>query len=157
MSDIRAIELFLYDEASLLDRPDLDSWMNLFTDDGMYWMPASEDQPDALNHISHIYDDKVMMEIRRRNFVHPAASSKDWPIRCSHVIGNIRVTETLDNGDLVVTSNQHVVGFYRDEQRLYAYRGTHTLRPSERSFRIVQKKVELINPDSPQRSFVIYL
>ncbi len=56
-TDIKAIEQFLYREASLLDQPDLDSWMQLYTEDGTYWMPAAENQPDPLNHISHIYDD----------------------------------------------------------------------------------------------------
>ena len=157
MSDRQAIEDFLYYEASLLDQPDLDQWMTLFTEDGSYWMPASENQPDAINHISHVYDDRVMMEIRRRNFVHPRASSKDWEIRCSHIIGNVRVSEALENGDLRVTSNQHVVVWYRDEQRVYAYRGTHLLAPNGDNFLIRQKRVDLINPSAPQRSLIIYL
>ncbi len=157
MSNRQAIEDFLYYEASLLDQPDLDQWMTLFTEDGSYWMPASENQPDAINHISHVYDDRVMMEIRRRNFVHPRASSKDWEIRCSHIIGNVRVSEALENGDLRVTSNQHVVVWYRDEQRVYAYRGTHLLAPNGDNFLIRQKRVDLINPSAPQRSLIIYL
>ncbi|MDH4072139.1 MAG: nuclear transport factor 2 family protein, partial [Gammaproteobacteria bacterium] len=87
------IERFLYREASYLDRPDLDSWIELYTDDGTYWMPAVPDQQDPEMHISLFYDDRVMMEVRRRNFVHPAAASKDYEVRASHIISNIRVTE----------------------------------------------------------------
>lgn len=155
--DIHTIEDFLYTESALLDQPDLDSWMTLFTEDGTYWMPAVENQADPENHISHIYDDRVMMEIRRRNFVHPRATSKDWEIRCSHLIGNIRQQPAGDNGDILVTSNQHVVVWYRDEQRVYAYRGTHTLVPTDDGFRIRQKRVDLINPSAPQRSLILYL
>lgn len=157
MTDRQQIEDFLYHEASFLDRPDLDQWMLLFAEDGSYWMPASENQPDPLNHISHVYDDRVMMEIRRRNFVHPRASSKDWEIRCSHLIGHVRVSAQLPNGDLHVTSNQHVIVWYRDEQRVYAYRGTHVLIPIADGFRIRQKRVDLINPSAPQQSLIIYL
>lgn len=157
MSARQHIEDFLYWEASLLDQPDLDRWMNLFTEDGYYWMPASEQQPDPLNHISHVYDDRVMMEIRRRNFVHPRAASKDWDIRCSHLIGNVRIVDEADNGDVRVTSNQHVVVWYRDEQRVYAYRGTHLLVPTGDNFFIREKRVDLINPSAPQRSLTIYL
>jgi len=156
MIDPKTVEDFLYHEAGFLDRPDLDAWMALFTEDGCYWMPGSEDQPDPVNHISHVYDDRVMMEIRRRNFVHPRATSKDWPIRCSHLIGNIRIHDAED-GALRVTSNQHVVVWYRDEQRVYAYRGSHLLEPRGDSFAIREKRVDLINPDAPQRSLVIYL
>ncbi len=156
--DIKAVEDFLYHEAALLDHPDLDSWMQLFTEDGTYWMPASENQPDPLNHISHIYDDRVMMEIRRRNFVHPRASSKDSPVRASHLLGNIRLAGTLDNGDLQVTANFHVVLWYRDEQRVYAGTSEHHLAQSpEGGFAIRHKRVNLINPDAPQKSLIIYL
>ena len=152
------VEDFLYEEASLLDQPDLDTWMTLFTEDGHYWMPAQENQVDPHNHISHVFDDRVMMEIRRRNFVHPRASSKEWPIRCSHLIGNIRIQDANDsNGELTVTSNQHVIVWYRDEQRVYAYRGTHQLTRQDDTFRIRQKRVDLINPEAPQRSLTIYL
>ncbi len=80
---IRRIEEFLYLEAAYLDRPNLDAWIELYTEDGTYWMPAIEDQEDPLNHISLYYDDRVMMEIRRRNFVHPRAASKDYKVRAS--------------------------------------------------------------------------
>ena len=62
---IRDVEQLLYLEASLLDRPDLDRWIELYTEDGTYWMPTIEDQEDPLNHISLFYDDRVMMEVRQ--------------------------------------------------------------------------------------------
>jgi len=156
--DREKISDFLYEEARLLDQPDLDAWMTLFTEDGIYWMPAKENQPDPLNHISHIYDDRVMMEIRRRNFIHPRSPSKDWPIRCSHIIGNVQAKATSEpEGVIVVTSNQHVVVWYREEQRVYAYRGTHVLIPTQNNFKIREKRVDLINAEAPQRSLTIYL
>ena len=157
MTDRRAIENFLYLEADFLDRADLDNWILLFSEDGTYWMPASQDQPDPDNFVSHIYDDRVMMEVRRRNFIHPRASSKDWEIRCSHLIGNIRIDNFDDENVYSVSSNQHVVVWYRDEQRVYAYRGTHLLVRGGESFLIRQKRVDLINPVAPQKSLTIYL
>lgn len=158
MIDRQKIEDFLYQEARLLDQPDLDTWMTLFTDDGVYWIPGKENQTDPLNHISHVYDDRVMMEIRRRNFVHPRSASKDWNVRCSHIIGNIRANEVTEPaGAIEVTSNQHVVVWYRDEQRVYAYRGIHVLIPADDSFKIRLKRVNLINAEAPQQSLTIYL
>ena len=63
LETLRRVEEFLYLEASFLDRPDLDAWLELYTEDGTYWMPAQEDQPDPFNHVSIFYDDRVMMEI----------------------------------------------------------------------------------------------
>lgn len=156
-ADIKAIEDFLYREASLLDRPDLDRWMELFTEDGSYWMPGTEGQSDPLNHISHIYDDRVMMEIRRRNFVHPRSASKEWPVRCSHLLGNIQVQGQTDSGELVVTSNFHVIVWYREEQRIYAGTCEHHLLAEDDDYRIRHKRVDLINPEAAQPSMVIYL
>ena len=155
--DLKAVEDFLYREAAVLDRPDLDAWLALYTPDGTYWLPAMEDQPDFLNHVSHMYDDRVMMEIRRRIFVHPRASSKDSAVRCSHLIGNVREQGKTDAGDHIITSNFQVVMWYRDEQRLFAGTYEHHLKPQGDSFLIRHKKVMLINPEAPQKTMVIYL
>lgn len=157
MTDIRKIEAFLYDESALLDVPDLDSWMELFTEDGTYWMPVKEDQADPINHISIFYDDRVMMEVRRRNYVHPRAASKDHHTRCSHVIGNVREQGKNDKGDLVVTSNQHILVYYRREQRAFGARVEHHLVTAGDSFKIRHKKVTLINCDAPQKTLTVYL
>ncbi len=155
--DMRAVEDFLYLEASYLDVPDLDKWLALYSEDGTYWMPASENQLDPLNEISHFYDDRVLMEIRKRNFVHPRASSKDSSVRCSHMIGNIRQRGESQNGDVIVTSNFQVVMFYREEQRVFAGTYEHQLIPTESSFLIRSKRVNLINPEAAHKSIIIYL
>ena len=144
MPDLAAIEEFLYKEASFLDRPNLDSWIELYTE-------------DPINHVSHVYDDRVMMEIRRRNFVHPRAASKDSQTRCSHIIGNVRIKEQSPEGGLIIESTQHVVVWYLDEQRIYAFTAQHELRPANGSFKIKSKRVNLMNPDAAQKSLVIYL
>lgn len=157
MDELKKIEQFLYDEASLLDNPDLDSWIKLYTEDGTYWMPVTEDQADPLNHVSIFYDDRVMMEVRRRNFVHPRAASKDHKIRSSHIIGNVRLQGSNANGDLVVTSNFQALVFYRNEQRAFGGRYEHHLVKDGEGFKIRHKKVSLINCDAPQKSLTIYL
>ncbi len=155
--DLIAVEDFLYQEASYLDNPDLEKWLALYSPDGTYWMPASENQHDPVNEISHFYDDRVMMEIRKRNFVHPRASSKDSAVRCSHLIGNIRHAGRSDNGDLIITSNFQVVMFYREEQRVFAGTYQHHLIERNNSFLIRSKRVNLINPEAAHKSIIIYL
>jgi len=157
MDDVQRIEQFLYDEAELLDNPDLDRWIDLYTEDGSYWMPVAEDQADPLNHVSIFYDDRVMMEVRRRNFVHPRAASKDHKVRSSHIIGNVRLRGTDERGDLVVTSNFQALVFYRNEQRAYGGKYEHHLVEGDDGYRIRSKKVTLINCEAPQKSLIIYL
>jgi len=158
LTTIRRIEEFLYLEASYLDRPNLDAWIDLYTEDGTYWMPAVEDQEDPLNHVSLYYDDRVMMEIRRRNFVHPRAASKDYKVRASHLISNIRIIEfDEDTGDCTVTSNFHCASFYQEKQTLYAGTYRHELVATGDGFRIRHKRVDLINCDAVLGTIIIYL
>lgn len=155
---LRGIEEFLYLEASFLDRPDLDAWIALYTEDGTYWMPTIVDQPDPLNHVSLYYDDRVMMEIRRRNFVHPRAASKDYTVRASHLISNIRVIDfDQATGDCTVTSNFHCAQYYWDQQTLFAGTYRHELRNTAEGYRIHQKRVDLINCDGVLGTIIIYL
>lgn len=155
---MREIEQLLYQEASYLDRPDLDSWCDLYTEDGTYWMPAIEDQEDPLNHISLFYDDRVMMEVRRRNFRHPRAASKDYTVRASHIISNVQVTAmNADDGSCTVTSNFHCFMYYLEKQVPYAGTYTHELVRDEDCFKIRHKRVDLINCDAVLNTIIIYI
>ena len=155
---IREIEQFLYKEASYLDRPDLDRWIELYTEDGTYWMPAIPDQEDPHMHISLFYDDRVLMEVRRRNFVHPAAASKEYTVRASHIISNIQVQDLdEETGNCTVTSNFHCYLFYRDRQTPYAGTYTHELVRVGDGYRIQSKRVDLINCDAALNTIIIYI
>jgi benzoate/toluate 1,2-dioxygenase beta subunit len=155
---IRDIEQLLYEEASFLDRPDLDAWINLYTDDGTYWMPAVMDQEDPINHISLFYDDRVIMEIRRRNFTHPRAASKEYAVRSSHIISNIRVLDQNDtSGDCTVTSNFHCFMYYLEKQTPYAGTYTHELVRVRGGYKIKHKRVDLINCDAVLNTIIIYI
>lgn len=153
------IEEFLYREADYLDRADLDAWMELYTEDGVYWMPASPTQTDPDTHISIFNDGRLLMEIRRRNFGHEFAASMEYEVRCSHLIGNVRVIEGSETDDeFRVASNFQAVLYYRGEQTLFAGRYTHDLVREQGNLKIRRKRVDLINCDSTQlRSIVIYL
>ena len=155
---LHEIERFLYKEASFLDRPDLDSWLGLYMDDGTYWMPAVPDQEDPEMHISLFYDDRVMMEVRRRNFVHPAAASKEYDVRCSHIISNIQVTEMDDEtGNCTVTSNFQCYIYYHGKQTPYAGTYTHELIRDADSYKIQSKRVDIINCDAALNTIIIYI
>lgn len=155
--DMNEIERVLYNEADCLDRADLDSWIEMYTDDGTYWMPAAEGQEDPHNHISIMYDDRLLMEIRRRNFGHPASASMEHKLRCSHIISNIRVGEhDQETGDCIVTSNFLALMMWKDK-RMFGGRYTHHLKRTDGGYRIRHKRVDLIDCDAPQISIIIYL
>ena len=153
---LKKLENFLYKEAELLASNDLDNWMDLYADDGIYWMPVKEDQEDGLNHVSIFYDDKTLMDIRSRHMKHPQAASKDFVLRASHIIGNVQV-QSFSAKECVVTSNFHCVVFYQSQQQMFAGRNTHTLVKNGESWLIKLRRVDLINCDASHHSIQSYI
>src|SRR5216110_3669387 len=61
----RAVVGFIYREARLADEARYAEWLALWTDDGVFWMPATTDPgADPDKHISHIYDNRGRLETR---------------------------------------------------------------------------------------------
>ena len=54
---------FVLHEARLLDELRVDDWLQLFADDGFYWMPLERGQTDARLHSSLMYEDKMLLKI----------------------------------------------------------------------------------------------
>ena len=57
-------EQFVEHEVALLDEQRFEEWLNLFADDGAYWVPANPRQESPFNHVSLFYDDKHTLTIR---------------------------------------------------------------------------------------------
>src|SRR6185295_14762490 len=62
------VQRFLIAESRALDDGDWDTWLALFSAEGIYWMPASPSQQDPLNHVSLIYDDAPLRDLRCRRY-----------------------------------------------------------------------------------------
>ena len=64
-ADHRAVAAFLYREARLADEARYAEWLALWTDDGVYWVPATTDPvADPERHLSHVYDNRARIETR---------------------------------------------------------------------------------------------
>jgi len=64
-ADDRAVRDFVYKEARLADEARYAEWLALWTDDGVYWVPATTDpaaNPDT--HLSHVYDNRGRIDTR---------------------------------------------------------------------------------------------
>ena len=77
---------FVVHEARLLDAKRYDEWNALFTDDAFYWVPLVPDQEDGVNHTSHLYEDKLLRELRIERLKSPRAFSQQPPSRCHHLL-----------------------------------------------------------------------
>jgi 3-phenylpropionate/cinnamic acid dioxygenase small subunit len=142
-------EDFLFAEARLLDERRFRDWMALFTDDGTYWVPATAGQQSPYDQVSLFYDDRELMKTRVERLEHPRIHIQTPPSRTAHVVGNVTIAEADDDaGEYVVSSTVIMVEFRDDRQRIFAGRQTHRLRRAAENFRIVQKRVDLVNCDA---------
>src|SRR5215510_3393410 len=147
--DRAAVENFLFHEAALLDARRFRDWMALFADDGTYWVPAVPDQASPFDQASLFYDDRELMKTRVDRLEHPLIHVQTPPSRTAHLVGNV-IVEQADaaKGEFVVGSTVIMVEYRDDAQRMFAGRQHHRLRRVGAGFRIVQKRVDLINCDS---------
>lgn len=151
---IRRVEEFLFHEARLLDEREFEAWMALFSEDGIYWIPATPGQADPLGEVSIAYEDRQLIDVRVRRLRHPENYADQPQARTRRVIGNVMLDDGA-NGSAVVRSNFTLVEFQNDEQRLFAGEYIHTLREDGDGFRIAQKRVNLLNCDAPMGGIVI--
>ena len=83
---LREIEQFLYRQSELLDGKLWQDYIDLFTDDGVYWMPVIPEQTEWEGSPSIFAEDKHMMEVRMGRVTHPTAWSQAPMWSTSHVI-----------------------------------------------------------------------
>jgi 3-phenylpropionate/cinnamic acid dioxygenase small subunit len=147
--DRSAFEAFLFEEARRLDERRFRDWMALFADDGAYWVPAVPDQESPFNQVSLFYDDRELMKTRVDRLEHPRIHIQDPPSRTAHLIGNVMLDAADDaTGEYAVSSTVIMVEYRDDNQRIFAGRQIHRLRRTADGFRIVLKRVNLVNCDS---------
>jgi benzoate/toluate 1,2-dioxygenase beta subunit len=141
-------EEFLFHEARLLDERRFRDWMGLFADDGTYWVPAVPSQKNPFDQASLFYDDRDLMKTRVDRLEHPRIHVQTPASRTAHLVGNVVVEETDTAKNEFLIASTVIMVEYRDEaQRVFAGRQQHRLRRHAESFRIVQKRVDLINCD----------
>ena len=98
---------FYIREAWLLDERNFTEWLDLFTEDVLYFMPrrknVSRREPHrevtALGDLALVEDDKRYLEMRVARLDTGMAWGEDPPSRTRHLIGNL-VAEPLANGDV---------------------------------------------------------
>ncbi len=146
---LRDIALLLHAETELLDQQRYAEWLDLFTDDCCYWVPANVGQTDPLNEVSLFYENRELMAMRIARIQHPQAHSLSHPLRISHVVGEaVITTKGAGDGDLIVCSRFTLTEYQRDHRRQFAGKYTYHVRKLAEGYRIRMKRVDLIDCDS---------
>ncbi len=135
---------FIYREARLQDEHQYDDWEALWTDDGVYWVPANGDDGDPEQVMSIIYDNRSRIALRIRQFHTGKRFSQTPQSRLRRLISNIEVLED-DGQELSVGTNVLIFENQTRGDVLWAARTEYRLRRVEGALRMVRKKVTLVN------------
>jgi benzoate/toluate 1,2-dioxygenase subunit beta len=150
-AEYRAVVDFVYKEARLADEARYAEWLALWTDDGVYWVPATTDPgADPDKHISHIYDNRGRIETRIKLLQTGHRYSQEPASLMRRLISNIEVA--ADGAELVVESNFALAELAiqaKREMQWWVGRTTHRLRRVEGELKMCRKMVVLVNAAEP--------
>ena len=135
---------FVYREARLLDELRFEEWLDLFAEDGRYWMPLEHGQTDRRLTASLMDEDLFLLRIRVERLKGIRTYSQKPKSRCHHVLQQPQVDVfDPDAGRFSVWTAMHYVETRQDRQDLYAAWVTHELVLVEGALRIGMKRVDL--------------
>ena len=151
-------EDFVYREVRLIDSGRLEEWLELFTPDGIYWVPIDE-HADPRRAPSVIHDDSLQRSKRVYQLLHGPRYAQAPPSRTIHFVSNVEVDAAAPAGEELVRCNSIVFelrpGDHQDlqvslgRQRAIASRCEYRLRYADERWAMVLKKVMLIDRDLP--------
>ena len=151
-ADRAAATEFIYREARLADAGRYGEWLALWTDDGVYWVPASTDpQADPGTHLSHVYDNRARIETRVKLLLTGLRHSQEPASRMRRVVSNVEVAAG-EGGELVAGSTFILAELSVQagrELHWWVGRTTHHLRRVDGALRLSRKKVVLVNAAEP--------
>ena len=146
------VTAFLYEEARLADEARYAEWLALWTDDAVYWVPATTDPgADPERHISHIYDNRARLETRIKLLQTGVRYSQEPASAMRRLISNVEIAPAED-GELLVGAN-FILGELsaqaRHEMHWWIGRTAHRLRRVGGALRMARKTVVLVNAAEP--------
>jgi len=146
---LHEVQALLYREAAALDAKRWDEWLDLFTEDCVYWLPAWTGEhtlaQDPAREVSLIYYDRRARLEERVSRIKGGMSAASTPLpRTVHMVGNV-VAEPAEGGALAVQAcwQSHTYRF-QSTDTLYG-RYEYTLVRLGDALRMRRKKIALVN------------
>lgn len=144
MKDQHAVEQFLYRQSEFLDTKRWQDWIDLFTPEGIYWMPPAPEYKTWEGQPAIFSEDKNLMTVRMNRVLHPDAWSQRPLWETNHVVSNV-VIEKSTAKEIVVRSRFHMMELRRDDVRHFAGSYTHVLQKTKSTLKIRLQRVDMTN------------
>jgi benzoate/toluate 1,2-dioxygenase beta subunit len=138
------VEQFLYRQSELLDAKRWQDWVDLFTPDGIYWMPPERSYTTWDGQPAIFAEDRNLMTVRMNRVLHPDAWSQRPLWETNHVVSNVVIEKSSAKG-VTVRSRFHMMELRRDDVRHFAGSYRHDLVKTKGGYRIKLQRVDMAN------------
>jgi p-cumate 2,3-dioxygenase beta subunit len=135
------VEEFLFREAELLDEWRLPEWLELFTDDAVYYVPVTDLPPDATpdSALFYVADDRFRLSERVKRLMKRQAHAEFPHSKTRHLVSNVRIRARRE--DEIEVGSAFITYRTKDGQTdTYFGSNRHRLVPESGSFRIREKR-----------------
>ncbi|MBL4837260.1 MAG: aromatic-ring-hydroxylating dioxygenase subunit beta [Kordiimonadaceae bacterium] len=160
-TDQQDIIHFIYAEAALIDAQKFTEWLDLYTEDALYWMPLEFDQTEEHLTTSLMYEDKLLLTVRINRLQGHRTYSQKPRSRCHHLLQTPEILEI--NDDEVKTKTAfHYTETRNDEQFTLVGWVEHTLKRASDgekpgALKILRKRVNLLNPEAAHSNIQLFV
>lgn len=149
-----ALAALVVREAALLDEWRLEAWLAMYAPVCAYWVPTEWDQADPHLTVSHIYDDRRLLETRVRRFKHAMFHAQKPPSRTTRLCTNLRPGPA----PLSTLCSYEVAEFRNGRHRRYVGRCRHDFEPDgSGGMLIARKRFDMVDCDAVQDGISIIL
>ncbi len=126
-ADRDSVEAFLYEEARLLDDGRYEDWVDLFTEDGLLWIPCNKLHVDPATELNLTYDTKARLRERVDRIRSEFFWSQEPASRTCRLVSNITLQEPEEGDDCMVESRFVLMELRRHQQNLFGGTNRHRL------------------------------
>jgi 3-phenylpropionate/cinnamic acid dioxygenase small subunit len=143
---------WLHLEARLLDDRRLLDWLDLCSEDVVYWIPADHEGGDPRKEVSIVLDDRSRLEDRVHWILSGKSHAQQPPSRTIRQVTNIEVwsedeTAGVATGERLTRSTLVIHELRAAEPRQIAAIVEHVWRPGSDGWRIRRKRIHLLDSD----------
>jgi 3-phenylpropionate/cinnamic acid dioxygenase small subunit len=142
---LNAVTAFIYREARFQDEHQYEAWEALWTDDGVYWVPANGVDIDPEKEMSIIYDNRSRIALRVRQLMTGKHHTQSPQSRLRRLVSNIELLDRQPGSDISVASNSMIFESSLRDDTVWAARNEYRLRHVDGELRMAYKKVVLVN------------
>jgi len=148
---------FVVNEGALLNEGRYEQWLALFAPDGHYWVPLEGDrQHEPVAQVSLAYEDRLLLATRIRRLAGLRAHSLEPGVRGLHVLQQPVVVVGESPNEVLVRTPFIYTELCGERQLQLAGVWRHRLRETAEGFRIVLKRVDLLNAMAPHEAIQLF-